>query len=116
MSAAAIKRLCRARDEGTLARRQITQFIIRSEETGVHTNPPSSHLVLLSFIASLDPFEQVAWLPLLQSTSVAVRGKEALGGRYRHYPCFGFVEMADQIAKAKSFYKTFYTVVTNSGG
>ena len=50
------------------------------------------------------------WQLPLQSTSAAARGDGALGGRCRHCPCFWFVEMTEQGAKAKPF----YNVMTNS--
>ena len=78
---------------------------------GVHTKPLSSHLVLSPFVQAMAHLNKWQRLLPLQSTSAAVMDQGALGGRYRHCLCFGFVEMLEQEAKAKPF----YNVVNNYG-
>ena len=85
--------------------------MIRSKAKGVEDEPASAALILLLFTTGLYPFEQMAGLSPLLSTSAAARSKGVLGGQYRHCPCFGFVEMLEQEAKATPF----YNVVNNSG-
>ena len=86
---------------------QIIQFVIRSVTKGVEEDPASSSVVYLPFATGHGPFEQMMPPPPpppLQRISVAARGKGALGGKFCHCPCFEFVEMEEQGAKAIPFY------------
>ena len=101
------------RGKGALARRQITQFVIRSVMKGVQDEIAPSLLVLLPFIKGHDPFEQMA---VTAAAEEHFRRRQGRGGASMailpsSLLWYGFVKMAGQGAKAK----LFCNVVTNSG-
>ena len=78
---------------------------------GLQTKRLSSDLVLSPFVRAITHLNKWQRLPPLKSTSAAAMGEGALEGRHCHCPCFDFVEMLEQDAKAKPF----HNVVNNSG-
>ena len=68
-----------ARGEGALARRQITQFIIRRCTKGVENGPALSALVLLPLTAGLDPFETMTVAATAAKYFGHRQGRGALG-------------------------------------
>ena len=66
-----------AKGKGSLARQQITQFVIRGAAKGVQDKLAPSPLVLLPFNTVLDPFEQII---LAAVTAKYFRRRQGQGG------------------------------------
>ena len=69
-----------ARGEGVLARRQITQFIVRRWANGVENGSALSALVLLSLTMGFDPFETMA---VAAAAAKHFRRRQGRGGARR---------------------------------
>ena len=94
-----------------------TMISVNSSKTGVGRRLYKTNRSLLTLffhhsLRAMTNLNKWQWLLPLQSPSAAAAMSEgALGGQHRHCPCFGFVEMLEQGAKAKPF----YNIVNNSG-
>ena len=78
---------------------------------GVQDEIAPSALVPSPFITGHDPFEQMAATAAAAEHFRRRQGRVGATMTLCHCLCFGFVEMLEQEAKAK----TFYNVVNNSG-